>query len=110
MQVRLFDGTMIRKTFSFNDTLERHVRPWVRSCLGDNYHPFEFEQILPPSQSPVFWMAEELETLEQRGLVPNTTLVTLPIIKTAFLDAGGLMAVAMEAAWHAGVEVWRRLF
>ena len=77
VQVRLFDGGTIRSKFAVDQTLT-DVREWVDKEKLDDV-PFTFKQILTPLPNRSFMISEERERLVHLGLVPNATLVMVPV-------------------------------
>ena len=87
IQVRLFDGSTVRRRFPNEQTLA-DIREWVDAERSDDV-PFTFKQILSPSLNRSLTISEEQESLAQLGFVPSATLVTVPIkgYTAAYTDA-----------------------
>lgn len=100
LQVRLFDGSTIRQRFSLTDTLEKDVRKWIDQEQQIAGSPYTFKQILAPLPNKAISVSEESGTLEDLGLVPNATLVIIPVTDyTHAYDSGlGLTGVVTGAA------------
>lgn len=104
LQIRLFDGSTIRKTFSSRNTLGKEVREWIDAEQQIAGSPYTFKQILAPQPSKTISAGEEEEGLQELGLLPNATLVLVPIksYNTAYESRSGVTGVATGAA-SAGV-------
>jgi len=83
LQIRLFDGTSVRHRFSTDATLAKNVRDWIGEASPDGSGgadiPYTFRQILAPRPSRSIEISEEHETLADLDLVPNATLVLVPV-------------------------------
>ncbi|KAF9888410.1 hypothetical protein FE257_008688 [Aspergillus nanangensis] len=79
LQVRLFDGTSVRSSFSPSQTIRGDVRPWVESHRTDERRPYNLKHILTPLPNRTLTIAEEEQTLEELGLGSSATLVMVPI-------------------------------
>lgn len=93
IQVRLFDGTMLRNRFLPHQTLAE-IRAWVDSQKSDDM-PYTFKQILSPLPNRSLTISEEEAAIVQLGFVPSATLVTVPIrsYTAAYSDVGqGLLS------------------
>lgn len=106
LQVRLFDGSSIRAKFSPDEAdIATAVRTWVKETSPDGGadQPFTFRQILAPQPSRSIEVSEEHQTLRELGLVPNATLVLVPVAQftTAYSNAGGgYVGSALNGAYH----------
>lgn len=89
VQVRLFDGSTIRASFTSQSTLSCEVRKWVDANRTDGDSPYTFKQITAPLPSRAITISEEEETLQSLGLAPSATLIMIPVHGfTAAYDAG----------------------
>ncbi|KAF2643115.1 hypothetical protein P280DRAFT_488252 [Massarina eburnea CBS 473.64] len=86
LNVRLFDGRTVRKTFPRIAKLEGDVRPWVdqeAAARAENPNetppPYYFKQILAPLPSKELSAGEEAEALGDIDLAPSATLVLVPV-------------------------------
>ncbi|KAI9795478.1 MAG: hypothetical protein M1833_007008 [Piccolia ochrophora] len=79
IQVRLFDGSTLRRRFPPDSTLRTDVRSWVNGLREDRDIPFTFTQMLTPMPNRSISISEEEESLEGLGLRPSATLVLVPI-------------------------------
>lgn len=100
LQIRLFDGSTIRNRFPSSSTLEKDVRPWIDVEQQIAGSPYTFKQILAPLPSKSISESEEVQTLQDLGLVPNATLVLVPIAsyQTAYETGGGGVAGTVGGA------------
>ena len=91
--IRLFDGTSIRGKFASDADVATAVRTWVQeaSPAGGADIPYNFRQILAPNPSRTIEVSEEHQSLQELGLVPNATLVLVPIsgATSAYATTGG---------------------
>lgn len=85
LQVRLLDGSSIRKTFLPANSIRHHVRPWVDEQRSDGVAPYTLKQILAPHPNRSFTTVEENQTLEDLKLGPTANLILVPLKK--FTDA-----------------------
>ena len=101
VQVRLFDGGVIRTRFEPTKTLD-DVRTWVDEQRNDD-QPFTFKQILTPSPNQDLSITEEQHTLKELGFIPSATLVMVPIqgATAAYGDAGpGIVSRGFSAGYN----------
>lgn len=78
-QVRLFDGSTIRRRFPVSQNLSACVRPWIDEQLLDRGAPYTFKQILTPKPNRTISRDEEEASFLSLGLTPSATLVMVPI-------------------------------
>lgn len=95
LQIRLFDGSSVRSSFSPTQTIQRDVRPWLDSQRSDGDVPYNLKQILTPLPSRTISVAEEDQTLEELGLGPTANLVMVPVrtYTEAYASAGASLPV-----------------
>ncbi|OBT88756.1 hypothetical protein VE02_02357 [Pseudogymnoascus sp. 03VT05] len=79
LKVRLFDGTAISSRFPSGATLEGEVRKWVDQEQQVAESPYIFKHILTPFPNKEISISEEGKSLQDLGLVPNATLILVPI-------------------------------
>ncbi|OJD16894.1 hypothetical protein AJ78_02992 [Emergomyces pasteurianus Ep9510] len=79
LQIRLFDGSSVRSSFSPTQTIQNDVRPWLDSQRSNIDAPYNLKQILTPLPSRTISVAEEDRTLEELGLGPTANLVMVPV-------------------------------
>ncbi|KIW07722.1 uncharacterized protein PV09_01653 [Verruconis gallopava] len=78
LQVRLLDGSTIRKQFPADASLASDVRPWIDSHL-ETKAPYTFKQILAPQPARPISVGEEHSSLRELDLLPSATLVLQPV-------------------------------
>ncbi|KFY05756.1 hypothetical protein V491_09035 [Pseudogymnoascus sp. VKM F-3775] len=79
LKVRLFDGSAISSRFPSEATLEGEVRKWVDQEQQVAESPYTFKHILTPFPNKEISISEEGKSLQDLGLVPNATLVLVPV-------------------------------
>lgn len=79
LKVRLFDGSAISSRFPSEATLEGEVRKWVDQEQAVSESPYTFKHILTPFPNKEISISEEAKSLQDLGLVPNATLILIPI-------------------------------
>lgn len=79
LQVRLFDGSSVRSSFTPTQTIERDVRPWLDEKMGDDKRPYNLKHILTPLPSRTLSVAEESQTLQDLSLGSTANLVMVPV-------------------------------
>ncbi|THC98044.1 hypothetical protein EYZ11_002470 [Aspergillus tanneri] len=79
LQVRLFDGSSIRSSFSPSQTIRGDVRPWIDSQYTEEKRPYNLKHILTPEPNRTLTIADEEQTLEELGLGSSANLVMVPI-------------------------------
>ena len=103
LQIRLFDGSTIRRTFESKMTLGNEVREWIDKEQQVAGSPYTFKQIIAPRPSKSISAGEEEESLQELGLVPNATLVLQPIRSyTEAYGSGTAVASVVAGAASAG--------
>ncbi|EGE09558.1 UBX domain-containing protein [Trichophyton equinum CBS 127.97] len=90
LQVRLFDGSSIRNTFSPNQTIGTAVRSWLDRERSDGDAPYTLKHILTPLENKTISLSEEDQSLQELGVGPTATLVMVPIrtYTDAYSDSG----------------------
>ncbi|QIW99240.1 hypothetical protein AMS68_004758 [Peltaster fructicola] len=80
LQVRLLDGSSIRRQFAADQTLHDDVRLWIKeSGPSDAVEAsYTFRHLLAPHPSRDIGLADEQESLGSLDLTPSATLVLLP--------------------------------
>lgn len=79
LQVRLFDGSSVRSSFSPSKTIRKDVRAWLDEQLTDDTNPYNLKHILTPLPNRTLSVAEEDKSLEELGLGPSANLVMVPV-------------------------------
>lgn len=110
LQVRLFDGSTIRRRFASNETLRNHVRPWIDKIGSDGDKPFTFKQILYPVPNRTVSISDEDATLQSLGFMPSATLVKVPVqrFSDAYVADQGIISRGISTSYNvaiAGVNV-----
>jgi hypothetical protein len=107
LQIRLFDGSSIRGRFPSDSTLASGVRDWIKQQQSQPTAangaggaaqdvPYTFRHILRPQPghpSRSIEVSEEHQTLEELELVPNATLVLVPVAgyTEAYSSSSGML-------------------
>ncbi|KAJ9641361.1 hypothetical protein H2199_005331 [Coniosporium tulheliwenetii] len=85
LQILLFDGSRLRHPFPRHATLRQDVRPWIDASISSAetpksaLPPYTFKQILPSQPARPIPISEEDQPLAFIGLMPNATLVLVPV-------------------------------
>lgn len=79
IQVRLFDGTSIRSTFTGHQTIRADVRSWLDTQRSDGNTPYTLKAILHPLPNKTLSISEEEEPLQDLGLGRTANLVMVPV-------------------------------
>jgi hypothetical protein len=79
LQVRLFDGSSVRSSFSPSQTIRGDVRPWIDHQMTEEKRPYNLKHILTPLPNRTLTIAEEEQTLAELGLGSTANLVMVPI-------------------------------
>ena len=103
LQIRLFDGSTIRKKFPSDQTLVSHIRPWVVETTSSRNIPYTFKQILTPLPNRSISEEAEEQTLADLGLTPSSTLVLVPIqgFTTAYAGEQGAISRGFSTIYSA---------
>lgn len=101
LQVRLFDGSSVRSSFTPSQTISKDVRPWLDQQMTDETHPYNLKHILTPLPNRTISTAEEAQSLEALGLGPTANLVMVPIqsYTEAYSSAGSLPVRAVSSVY-----------
>ena len=79
VQVRLLDGTTIRKRFPVDQTVRTGVRDWIEQQRPDEKSPYALKMIRTPEPSRTLDISDEEQSLQDLGFAPSANLVMLPI-------------------------------
>ncbi|KAL8954008.1 MAG: hypothetical protein Q9222_000169 [Ikaeria aurantiellina] len=103
LQVRMFDGHTIRGKFAPEQTLNDATRAWIGKQKTDGDTPFTLKQILTPLPNRTITITEEEQSLESLGLLPNATLVMVPIqgYTGAYQNDRGIIGNALSTGYNA---------
>ncbi|KAJ6115020.1 hypothetical protein N7486_000798 [Penicillium sp. IBT 16267x] len=85
LQVRLFDGSSVRSSFSPTQTIRSDVRPWLDGQMGIEQRPYNLKHILTPLPSRTLSVSEESQSLQDLGLGSTANLVMVPV--SSYTDA-----------------------
>ncbi|KAK4151908.1 UBX domain-containing protein 4 [Chaetomidium leptoderma] len=111
IQVRLFDGSTIRKRFSSNETL-KDVRNWVNETRDGGKVAYVFKVLLTPLPSRTIDVTEEDKSLQALELAPSSTLILLRVPKyTAAYSSSSSSSSSSSRAAASGSQgnVFQRL-
>ena len=102
LQVRLFDGSSVRSSFSPTQTITKDVRPWLDGQMGDEKRPYHLKHILTPLPNRTLSVADESQTLQNLGLGSTANLVMIPVqaYTEAYASAGSLPARGASAIYN----------
>ena len=78
LQIRCFDGSILRRRFPSDQTLATHVRGWLEQEGFKQGSPYTFRQILTPLPNRTISESKEAESLEALNLTPSATLFIVP--------------------------------
>lgn len=100
LQVRLFDGSSVRSSFTPSQTIRRDVRPWLDEKM-DEQRPYNLKHILTPLPNRTLTIADEEQTLEELNLGATANLVMVPIksYTEAYTAPPSLPARAVNTAY-----------
>lgn len=101
LQVRLFDGSSVRSSFTPAQTIRNDVRPWLDSQMEER-SPYNLKHILTPLPNRTLTIADEEQTLAELGLGSSANLVMVPIqsYTEAYSGAGASLPVrAVSSAY-----------
>ncbi|KAJ5999093.1 hypothetical protein N7451_006903 [Penicillium sp. IBT 35674x] len=95
LQVRLFDGSSVRSSFSPTQTIRSDVRPWLDGQMGTEQRPYNLKHILTPLPSRTLSVSEETQSLQDLGLGSTANLVMVPVASytDAYSAAGSSLPV-----------------
>lgn len=79
LQIRLFDGTTIRSSFSSQASLRVDVRPWIDKKQDNGGIPYTFKQVLTPLPNKNISISDEELSLQSLELTPTSTLILVPV-------------------------------
>ncbi len=103
VQVRTFDGSTLRQTFSQNATITSDLRPWIDSSSSQTA-PYNLKLILTPLPNRNIEAGEEEQTLTDLGIRGSCTLVMVPV--KGYVEsytgssAGGLVGSAVSGGYN----------
>lgn len=102
LQVRLFDGSSVRSSFTPTQTIDKDVRPWLDEKMGDDRRPYNLKHILTPLPSRTLSATEESQTLQDLSLGSTANLVMVPVqtYTEAYASAGSLPVRGASAIFN----------
>lgn len=98
LQVRLFDGTSVRSSFSPSHTIRGDVRPWLDDQLPDKTQPYNLKHILTPLPNYTLSVMDEEKTLQELSLGPTANLVMISIQSYANAYAPSALSLPVRGA------------
>jgi outer membrane lipoprotein SlyB len=102
VQVRTFDGTTLRQTFSPSANITSDIRPWIDSTSSQSV-PYNLKLILTPLPNRNIEAAEEEQSLVDLGITKSCTLVMMPV--KGYVEsytgstAGGIVGSAVSGGY-----------
>jgi hypothetical protein len=110
LQVRLFDGSSVRSTFTPKQTIGKEVRSWLdqQQQMTDENRPYNLKHILTPLPSRTLSVGEESQTLEDLGLGSTANLVMVPVqsFTSAYTVSGSSLPVrGISAVYNTAYSV-----
>lgn len=100
LQVRLFDGSTIRKLFQPQETLRADVRAWIDEQSDHSDVPYTLKQILTPEPNRTIGISEEGESLQSLSLMPSATLVMVPVSNFTDAYSQGVLSRGVSAGYN----------
>ncbi|KAL6233560.1 hypothetical protein BDW75DRAFT_185408 [Aspergillus navahoensis] len=100
LQVRLFDGSSVRSTFSPLHTIREDVRPWLDNQLEEK-RPYNLKLIMTPLPNRTLTIAEEEQALREliRGSTATFVMVPIKTYIEAYSESGSLPVRAVSSAY-----------
>ncbi|KAJ5967387.1 hypothetical protein N7501_003635 [Penicillium viridicatum] len=102
LQVRLFDGSSVRSSFTPTQSIRNDVRAWLDQKMEDDNRPYNLKHILTPLPSETLSVAQESQTLRDLGLGSTANLVMVPVstYTEAYSAAGSLPVRGLSAVYN----------
>ncbi|KAL9114333.1 MAG: hypothetical protein Q9227_001755 [Pyrenula ochraceoflavens] len=104
IQVRLFDGSSVRNTFSSSSSVLGEIRPWLDHELTSgekvSVPPYSIKLINPPQPPRTLDITEEEKPLSDLDLGGSATMVMVPLegAVDAYDSPGGVTGIVSSAA------------
>ncbi|KAL4862925.1 hypothetical protein BDV12DRAFT_202588 [Aspergillus spectabilis] len=100
LQVRLFDGSSVRSSFSLSHTIHKDVRAWLDNQLEEKV-PYNLKLILTPLPNKTLTIAEEDQPLRELITGSTATFVMVPVrsYAEAYSESGSLPVRAVSYAY-----------
>ncbi|ETN42035.1 uncharacterized protein HMPREF1541_03974 [Cyphellophora europaea CBS 101466] len=102
VQVRTFDGSVIRETFKPISTITTDLRPWIDSAIESNV-PYDFKLILTPLPNKKIEASEEEMALSDLGIKHSCTFVIAPVqgyVESYSGASGGIVGSAVSGGYN----------
>lgn len=102
LQVRLFDGSSVRSSFTPTQSIRNDVRAWLDQKMEGDNRPYNLKHILTPLPSETLSVAQESQTLRDLGLGSTANLVMVPVstYTEAYSAAGSLPVRGISAVYN----------
>jgi UBX domain len=103
VQVRTFDGSTLRQTFTSSANISSDIRPWIDSTSLQSI-PYNLKIILTPLPNRNIEAAEEEQSLVDLGIKGSCTLVMVPV--KGYVESytgsttGGLLGSAVSGGYN----------
>jgi len=103
VQVRTFDGSTLRQTFTSSASISSDIRPWIDSTSLQSV-PYNLKIILTPLPNRNIEAAEEEQSLVDLGIKGSCTLVMVPV--KGYVESytgsttGGLLGSAVSGGYN----------
>ncbi|KXG45771.1 uncharacterized protein PGRI_046270 [Penicillium griseofulvum] len=102
LQVRLFDGSSVRSSFTPTQNIRNDVRAWLDQKMEGDNRPYNLKHILTPLPSETLSATQESQTLRDLGLGSTANLVMVPVATytEAYSAAGSLPVRGISAVYN----------
>jgi hypothetical protein len=102
LQVRLFDGSSVRSSFTPTQNIRNDVRAWLDQKMEGDNRPYNLKHILTPLPSETLSATQESQTLRDLGLGSTANLVMVPVATytEAYSAAGSLPVRGISAIYN----------
>ncbi|KAJ5780973.1 hypothetical protein N7457_006133 [Penicillium paradoxum] len=102
LQVRLFDGSSVRSSFTPTQSIRNDVRPWLDQKMEGDNRPYNLKHMLTPLPSETLSVAQESQSLRDLGLGSSATLIMVPVstYTEAYSAAGSLPVRGISAIYN----------
>ena len=112
VQVRTFDGSMLRSNFSKENTISQSIRPWTDAEVKPAV-PYSLKITLGPSLNRMVEPAEEERSLEELDLLGGCTLIMVPVAGYVHSYAGtgdGIVGSLVSKSYNLATGALSALF
>ncbi|KAJ5154187.1 uncharacterized protein N7500_009626 [Penicillium coprophilum] len=102
LQVRLFDGSSVRSSFTPSQNIRYDVRAWLDQKMEGDNRPYNLKHILTPLPSETLSVTQESQTLRDLGLGSTANLVMVPVstYTEAYSASGSLPVRGIYAVYN----------